>query len=169
MTHADTADPATAYDALVTLLETHDADYALIDHEPAGATDVVSALRGHPLAQAAKCLLIMVKVDRRTRRYVLAVVPGDRSVDLAAVKALYDGRYAGFCDPATAERLARTAPGTVLPFSMDPQVDLVTDPDVLKQPRLYFNAARLDRSVRLATADYQRIARPQVAPIAAAG
>jgi Ala-tRNA(Pro) deacylase len=154
------------YQRLVALLDEHDADYELIDHEPVGITDVVSALRGNPLEQAAKCLLLMVKVDRRTRRYVLAVVPGDAKVDLGRVASRYAARYAGFCDPATAEQLARTVPGTVLPFAMDPSVELLVDPRVLDQPRLYFNAARLDRSVSLSTADYAAIARPQVAEIA---
>jgi Ala-tRNA(Pro) deacylase len=110
--------------------------------------------------------MLMVKIDRKTRRYVLAVVPGDRRVDLGAVAALYDARYAGFCDTPTAERLARAVSGTVLPFALHPDVELVADPAVLTQPRLYFNAARLDRSVNLATADYERIARPRVYPVA---
>lgn len=56
--------------------------YRLITHQPEGNTDQVSALRGHPSAQAAKCLVLIVKIDRRTTRYVLAVVPGDRRVEL---------------------------------------------------------------------------------------
>jgi Ala-tRNA(Pro) deacylase len=157
---------ADTYDELITLLDAANADYTLIDHDPVGTTEVVSALRGHPVEQAAKCLLLVVKPDRKTRRYVLAVIPGDRKVDLGAVEALYNARYAGFCDATTAERLARTVSGTVLPFAIDADVELVVDPHVLAQPRLYFNAARLDRSVSLATTDYQRIARPRVHDIA---
>jgi Ala-tRNA(Pro) deacylase len=154
------------YSRLIALLDAAGADYGLIDHSPVGTTDAVSALRGHPLEQAAKCLMLLVKVDKKTRRYVLAVVPGDRKVDLAAVASRYGARYVGFCDAETAERLARAVPGTVLPFALDPAVELVVDPGVLDQPRLYFNAARLDRSVSLATHDYQRIAQPRVHPIA---
>jgi Ala-tRNA(Pro) deacylase len=160
-------DVADSYAALLALLDDSDAEYELIEHAPVGATEAVSVLRGHPLEQAAKCMMLMVKLDRKTRRHVLAVVPGDRTVDLAAVAEFYGARYAGFCDTATAERLARAVSGTVLPFALDPHVELLVDPDVLKQPRLYFNAARLDRSVSLATADYERIVRPVVRPIAA--
>jgi Ala-tRNA(Pro) deacylase len=154
------------YQELLALLDAADAQYTLIDHEPVGTTEVVSALRGNPVEQAAKCLMLLVKTDRKTRRYVLAVVPGDRKVDLRAVESLYRARYVGFCDAATAERLARTVSGAVLPFALDPEVELVADPAVLAQPRLYFNAARLDRSISLATADYERIARPRVHPVA---
>ncbi|MER6628479.1 YbaK/EbsC family protein [Streptomyces sp. NPDC000987] len=154
------------YQRLISLLDDSRVDYKLIDHEPEGATDAVSALRGHPASEAAKCIVLRVKVDRRTTRHVLAVVPGDRRVDLNAVRTLFAARYAGFSDAETAERLARAVPGSVLPFSFDPDLELVADPEVVARAHLYFNAARLDRSLRMSGADYARVARPRVAPIA---
>ncbi|MEV0178635.1 YbaK/EbsC family protein [Streptomyces sp. NPDC050625] len=154
------------YQHLISLLDASRVEYRLIDHAPEGATATVSALRGHPVEQAAKCIVLRVKVDRRTTRHVLAVVPGDRRVDLDAVRTLFEARYVGFSDAGTAERLARSVPGTVLPFSFDAELELVADPDVVAQPRLYFNAARLDRSLCLAGTDYARLAGPRVARIA---
>ncbi len=163
MPHHDT------YDDLISLLDSSSIDYRLIDHEPEGSTEAVSALRGHPTSEAAKCLVLRVKVDRRTTRHVLAVVPGDRRVDLDAVRELFAARYVGFSDPETAERLARAVPGTVLPFSFDPDLELVADPDVVARPKLYFNAARLDRSLCLSGTDYERLAEPRVERIASPG
>ncbi|MFN2562063.1 MAG: YbaK/EbsC family protein [Jatrophihabitans sp.] len=157
------------YCRLIALLDGEGAAYRLIDHAPEGVTDVVSALRGHPAAHAAKCLVLIVKLDRRTTRYVLAVVPGDERVDLAAVRRLYGARYVGFADAATAERLAGSVPGTVLPFSFDPELEAVADVAIERAPELFFNAARLERSVAMSAADYLRIARPRLAPIAAGG
>ncbi|WP_217236710.1 YbaK/EbsC family protein [Streptomyces sp. AC555_RSS877] len=154
------------YEHLISLLDTASVDHHVIDHEPEGTTDKVCALRGHPASQAAKCIVLRVKVDRRTTRHVLAVVPGDRRVDLGAVRVLFDARYVGFSDAETAERLARAVPGTVLPFSFDPDLEVIADPDVVAQPRLYFNAARLDRSLVVSGADYERVARPRVERIA---
>ncbi len=154
------------YERLIALLTETATDYRLIDHAPDGTTETVSALRGHPVSHAAKCLVLRAKTDRRTTRYVLAVVPGDRRVDLAAIRALFTARYVGFCDAATAQRLARAVPGTVLPFSFDPDLELVADPEVVARPRIYFNAARLDRSLAISGADYARLARPQLARIA---
>jgi Ala-tRNA(Pro) deacylase len=166
----DTYDHSTCaydtYDRLITLLDASSVAYRLIDHKPEGSTEAVCALRGHPESEAAKCIVLRVKVDRRTTRHVLAVVPGDRRVDLDAVRALYSARYAGFTDAATAERLARAVPGTVLPFSLDPELELVADPDVVAQPRLYFNAARLDRSLVISGPDYARLAEPRVERVA---
>ncbi|WP_405600827.1 YbaK/prolyl-tRNA synthetase associated domain-containing protein [Streptomyces sp. NBC_01410] len=157
------------YERLISLLHSTATAYKLIDHEPEGTTETVSALRGHPVSEAAKCLILIVKIDRRVTRYVLAVVPGDRRVDLNAIRTLFAARYVGFCDAATAERLAHAVPGTVLPFSFDPELEVVADPDVIARPCLYFNAARLDRSLAISGADYARLAEPRVERITSSG
>ena len=159
---AGTAAPPDAYSRLIADLEGAGARCRLIDHPPEGRTDLVSALRGHDLAQAAKCLVVMVKVSKRLARHVLAVVPGDARLDLAAVRALWGGRHAAFASRDTAEALAGSPSGTVLRFSYSPDLELVADPSLLAVPELFFNAARLDRSVALDTADYRRLAAPRV-------
>lgn len=98
---------------------------------------------------------------------MLAVVPGDSRLDLLALKALLGGTYVAFAATDKAEQLAGSETGTVLPFSYHPQLELVADPRLLSLPELFFNAARLDRSVALATEDYLRMARPRVEAIAA--
>ena len=41
----------------------------------------------------------------------------------------------------------------------------VTDPELLTHQEIYFNAARLDRSLALDTRDYVRLANPYLHPI----
>jgi prolyl-tRNA editing enzyme YbaK/EbsC (Cys-tRNA(Pro) deacylase) len=55
---------------------------------------VVSALRGHALAHAAKCLILLVKIGKKQTHYVLAVVPGDARLDLKLVK-FFTKRFRG--------------------------------------------------------------------------
>lgn len=157
----------TLHHRLLALLDEASAQYRLIDHPPEGGTAEASRLRGHPLRYAAKCLVIRVRTGKRTARYVLAVVPGDRRVDLAAVRLLAGGSDASFAPVATAEALAGSASGTIIPFAFHPELSLVVDPGVLLAPRLYFNAARLDCSVVLSVADYLALSRPVVRAIAA--
>ncbi|WP_328392516.1 YbaK/prolyl-tRNA synthetase associated domain-containing protein [Streptomyces sp. NBC_00390] len=154
------------YDKLITLLDEHGAAYRVIEHAAEGATEAVSALRGNELGQAAKCIIVMVKVGKKVTRYALAVVPGDKRVDLAKVKALYEGTYASFASQEAAERLAGSQSGTILPFSFDEGLELFVDPELLRNPEIYFNAARLDRSVALSSNDYLSIAEPRVEVIA---
>ncbi|MFI6734100.1 YbaK/prolyl-tRNA synthetase associated domain-containing protein [Nonomuraea sp. NPDC050451] len=153
------------YERLISDMDAAGARYRVIEHAPEGRTDEVSALRGHDAAQAAKCLVVMVKIGKKQTRHVLAVVPGNARLDLQAVKSLLAGTYVAFAAKDKAEELAGSMSGTVLPFSYDPRLELIADPTLLDQPELYFNAARLDRSVALATDDYVRLAEPRVAPI----
>jgi Ala-tRNA(Pro) deacylase len=157
---------AGAYERLIALLDAEGAEYRLIDHAPEGRTEVVSPLRGNPLAAAAKCIVLMVKLGKKTTRHVLAVVPGDARVDMGAVKALLGATYAAFADAAVAEELAGSVVGTVLPFALDARLELIADPALLEHDELYFNAGRLDRSMALRTRDYVRVARPRLERIA---
>jgi Ala-tRNA(Pro) deacylase len=155
-----------AYDRLLSILDNGGATYRVIEHEPEGRTEIVSGLRGNPIEQAAKCIVVMVKLDKKTSRYYLAVVAGDARVDLTALKEMAGGTYVSFASTDRAESLAGSVSGTILPFSLHPDLHLVVDPALLKHPEIYFNAGRLDRSLALSTADYVRLAEPTVTPIA---
>ena len=157
----------TAYDKLIALLDAHKAQYRLIDHEAEGRTDIVSPMRGNKLSAAAKCIIVMVKIGKKVTRYVLAVVPGDARVDLNAIKALLRGTYVAFASQDIAERLAGSVAGTILPFTFTPELELIVDPALLENEELFFNAARLDRSMALRTSDYTAIANPRLERIAA--
>lgn len=153
------------YDRLLADLDAAGAAYRLLDHPAEGRTELVSALRGHPVAHAAKCMILMVKIGKKQTRYVLAVVPGDARVDLTAVRDLLGGSYVSIAAPGKAEELAGSVSGTVLPISYHPRLELLADPALLDAPELYFNAARLDRSLAVRTADWAALARPRLAEI----
>jgi len=150
------------YTRLLTLLDQHGIAYRLIDHAPEGRTEHVSALRGNTLTQAAKCIILLVKVGKKVTKYVLAVVPGDARVDFPAVKALMQATYVAFASAEVAERLAGSVTGTILPFSFTPELEVIVDPSLLENEEIYFNAARLDRSMVLKTHDYLTVAQPRL-------
>lgn len=160
------SDASDTYSHLIAWLDARAVPYRLIDHAPEGRTEVVSPMRGNALAQAAKCLVLMVKVGKKVTRFVLAVVPGDARVDLPAVKALLGGTYVAFASTEIAERLAGSMTGTVLPFSFTPELELIVDPSLLENEEIYFNAARLDRSMVLKSSDYVAVAHPRLERIA---
>ena len=150
-----------AYARVLALLDANDARYRLIDHPAEGRTEIVSSMRGHPLRQAAKCIIVMVKLGKKVTKFVLAVIPGDARVDLDVIRSLKRGTYAGFAPPDRAEELAASVVGTVLPFAFDPRLELIVDPAIADSDELFFNAGRLDRSIGVKTADYIRLARPR--------
>jgi Ala-tRNA(Pro) deacylase len=162
----DSLDQGEMYARLIALLDEQGVQYRLIDHAPEGRTEIVSPMRGNVLSQAAKCIVLMVKIGKKTTRYILAVVPGDARVDLQAVKQLLGGTYVAFASTDIAERLAGSVTGTILPFSFNEELELVVDPSLLENDEMYFNAARLDRSMVLQTRDYVDVAHPRIGRIA---
>jgi Ala-tRNA(Pro) deacylase len=155
-----------AFTNLIAFLDEHRSKYRVIAHAPEGRTEVVSQMRGHPLDQAAKCIVMMVKIGKKTTKYVLGVVPGDALVNLNVIKSLMNATYISFASPHVAERLAGSEPGTILPFSFNSELELIADPSLLEKAELYFNAARLDRSIALNTNDYVALANPRLKRIA---
>src|SRR5689334_4321796 len=111
-----------AYQQLIDLLDSRGATYRLIDHEPEGRTEIVSGMRGNDIRQAAKCIILMVKIGKKVTRYVLGVVPGDARISLNAIKALLGGTYVSFASADIAERLAGSVAGTILPFTFHPDL-----------------------------------------------
>jgi Ala-tRNA(Pro) deacylase len=152
-----------AYTQLISFLDQHNARYRLIDHAPEGRTDMVSQMRGNSLSQAAKCIILMVKIGKKVTKYLLVVIPGDSRVDLNVVKTLLGGTYIAFASPDVAEKLAGSVAGTILPFSFNPELELIVDPLLLENDEIYFNAARLDRSMVLKTSDYIALSKPRLA------
>jgi Ala-tRNA(Pro) deacylase len=145
------------YDRLISMLDEHGARYRLIEHSAGG----------HELRAAAKCIILLVKLGRKQKQFVLAVVPGDRKISLAEIKSLYQATYVSFASTDIAERLAGSPTGTVLPFALNPELELIADPSLRQVEELYFNAARLDRSVAVKTEDYFSIAKPRIENISA--
>ncbi len=160
----DLRSPST-YRRLLDLFDEGEVPYRLMDHPPEGQTTRASELRGHRLSAAAKCMVVAVQRPSQDPCHVLAVIPGDRRVDLPSVARECAGRKARFASQADAERFGATVSGTITPFSFHPELTVLADPALFEEPELFFNAARLDRSVAIRAADYRRLARPRVVPI----
>ena len=157
------------YDQLINFLDSHQAQYRLIDHQPEGRTEIVSPMRGNKVSDAAKCMVVMVKFGKKDKEYYLCVVPGDAKVNLDAVKDLFNGTFVSFASPEAAEKYAGSVSGTILPFSFNNKLTLLVDPKIRDIDELYFNAARLDRSMALKTSDYLKITNPRFEHIALYG
>ncbi|MFG3497206.1 YbaK/EbsC family protein [Streptomyces sp. NPDC047928] len=150
---------------LLGLLRTGGARYDLLAHAPEGRTARASELRGHALSAAAKCMIVTVVGGIPAERHVLVVVPGDRRVDLERVAGECGGRRARLTRRELAETLSGCVSGSIIPFSFRDDLSVLADPALFDLPTLYFNAARLDLSVALASEDYRLLANPKIVPI----
>lgn len=155
------------FDQLVALLTESKATFRVIEHEAEGKSAEISVIRGNRPDQAAKAMVLDVRGGGGGRRHVLAILPGSRKLDFAAVAALFEARKCGFASPETAQALTGCVMGSVPPFALNPELAIVVEEDLLANETLFFNAGRLDRSMELDTKDWIAVARPRVAKIAA--
>jgi Ala-tRNA(Pro) deacylase len=155
------------FDQLVTLLTDAKAKFRVIEHEAEGKSEAISAIRGNRPDQAAKAMVLDVRGGGGGKRPVLAILPGSRKLDFAAVASVFDAKKCGFASPETAQALTGCVMGAVPPFSLNPDLAIVVEEDLLANDTLFFNAGRLDRSMELDTRDWIAVAKPRVARIAA--
>lgn len=72
-------------------------------------------------------MVLMVKISKKTTKHVLAVVPGDQRVSFAAVKELFGATYVSVASADVAERLAGSVAGTVQPFVLQGEMEVIAD------------------------------------------
>ena len=154
------------FDRLVALLTETKAKFRVIEHAAEGKSEAISIIRGNRPDQAAKAMVLDVRGGGGGRRHVLAILPGSRKLDFAAVATLFEARKCGFASPETAQELTGCVMGAVPPFALNPELAIVVEQDLLVNESLFFNAGRLDRSMELDTRDWLAVAKPRVARIA---
>lgn len=152
------------YEKLVALLEREGARYRVIEHPAEGRSDAVAAIRGTSPGQGAKAMLCKSKDDGQA--LILAILPGDRKLDFKKVAAAAGFKKATLASAEEAQHETGCVIGAIPPFSFSANIKLIVDPDLIGSfDEIAFNAARLDKSIVLSSADYVRIARPLLQPL----
>jgi len=147
----------TTFEKLIALLNSQQASYKLMEHEPTGKCEEVAAIRGTAVGQGAKALVCHVK-GNSVKQYVLAVLPADQQADLSKVAQAVGGLRASLASPAEVDRLTGCVFGAIPPFSFHEELKLVVDPTLCERNReIAFNAGLLEKSMVLNAQDYQRI------------
>jgi Ala-tRNA(Pro) deacylase len=161
----DGKETMSVFDRLVFLFTNENARFRIIEHTPEGRSDLVAGLRGTTIAQGAKAIVCAIPVEGR-EQYVLAVLPGDRRVDMKAVARIVGGRKGSFAQTSLAEELTGCVVGAIPPVVFNGLLKLVVDKEFLeRESEIAFNAGRLDRSIVISSADYARIVCPTAASI----
>ena len=142
---------------LIALLSQEGADFRVVTHEAVGKCEAVSEIRGTALGQGAKALVCKVK-GNGVNQHVLAILAADQQA-----ASHIGGLRASLASPAEVDELTGCVFGAIPPFSFHPKLKLVADPLLFERfDEIAFNAGMLDKSVILKTADYLRIAQPEL-------
>ncbi len=157
------------HEKLKTLLNEHQAEYRIIEHEAEGRTEFITKIRGNRIEQAIKSMVVQVRMSKKENLYYLANVPGDCRVDFDSIKAHFGAESIGMAPREKAEALTGCVIGSIPPFSFNEKLGLLADPMIRENEEVVFNAGSLERSIFMKMEDYFRIANPQVVKIALRG
>jgi prolyl-tRNA editing enzyme YbaK/EbsC (Cys-tRNA(Pro) deacylase) len=145
-------------EAIRQLLGAGGAEFRELEHEPTPTSEDSARVRGEPLSVGAKALLL--KTDDA---FGLFVLPADRKLDSAAIKAALNAKKSRFATPDELLALTGLVPGCVPPFGQPIlPFELWADIHVgTSHGRVAFNAGSLTHSIIMSTSDWERIAKPR--------
>ena len=156
------------HERLVSLLEENGVIYRLIEHEAEGRSEHISVIRGNDPKQAMKAIVVTVKGGGKGSRHAMAVLPGNRRLDMRALKKVLGAQKGSFTPGDVAAELTGCAMGSVPPFTFWEELPLIADNAVCENQEVCFNAGRLDRSIFMKLDDYLAVAKPEMADISEA-
>ena len=130
-------------------------------HDHKGAAFAAHAT-GIPLEQTIKTLI----AGLGERRYVAALVPGDKQLDLKLLARVFQVKTAGMADVPTAQRLSGYTVGGISPFGMQQHLESVIEKSVLKYSSIAINAGKRGLMLHMAPQDIVRVLECRVATIA---
>ncbi|HLO27489.1 MAG TPA: YbaK/EbsC family protein [Anaerolineales bacterium] len=151
------------------LLDSQNAAYRVIEHEPEGRSEVIARIRGNRIEQSIKSIVVQVRLNRKENIYGLANVPGDCRIDFDGIKRHFQADSVAFASREKAQQITGCVIGAIPPFSFSDQLQVLADPLILQNEEVVFNAGRLDRSIFMKLDDYLRVAKPQLTKIATRG
>lgn len=147
------------FEKIVSLLDSGNARYRVLEHPAEGKSDLVAAIRGTAPGQGAKAMLCKSKGEPGP--LILAILPGDQKVDFKKVAAAEGLKRVTLASPEEAMQATGCVVGAIPPFSFSKDIVLVVDSALVETyDEIAFNAGRLDRSIVLNSQDYLRIAQP---------
>jgi len=127
-------------------------------HEPTLTSQDAARVRGDPLEQGGKALLI--KAGESFRLFVMSAA---LRLDSGAIKRQLRVKKVRFATPEELHALTGLVPGSVPPFGHPVlPFDLHVDPSITDNPHISFNAGSLTDSMTLSTSDYVEVARPDI-------
>jgi Ala-tRNA(Pro) deacylase len=135
--------------------------FRVLEHAPVRTSAEAAAVRGTPLEAGAKALVV-----RADDRPVHIVLPADRRIDNARLRALLGTRRLRFVTPDELLTLTGCAPGAVPPFGNLFGLEVLVDEELTRGNEIAFNAGSRDVSITMRCADFIRLAGARIARFA---
>lgn len=146
-----------------TLLEHHNIDFLLREHEPTPTSEDSARVRGESMSSGAKAIVYKVQNE-----FCLFVMAANLSMDTKKIKLYFKEqgkrvKKTRFANLEELENMTGLPPGAVPPFGQPIlPFDLYVDPSLLKNENISFNAGSLRHSITMHLNDYIGLVHPTV-------
>ena len=131
------------------------------DHEEKGA-EFAARATDFPLVRTVKTLV----VELGHEKYCLALMPGDRQLDLKCLAKVTGSKRSTMVDTATAERFTGYLVGGISPFGTKQPLPVVMEESILQHDEILINAGQRGVMLKMSPADIVRALNGKVAAIA---
>lgn len=144
---------------IIELLDQNKINYEITEHVPVFTSEEAARVRGVDDDSGAKSMLLKHKDG-----YILIVLPGGRKLDSKKLRRLgiKESTFAT-ADEVMAQMGCKI--GACYPFGNIANLKTIVDHKLTDLEYIYLNPGVNDKSMKLLTADYIKIAKPEVADI----
>lgn len=156
----------TIHEKLVELLDNNAISYRIVEHIAEGHSDRIAKIRGNNPHQAMKAIVALAKNTKKDIQYYLIVFPADMRLDLDALKDYLKVKKVIFAPLNKAQEISGCEIGAIPPFTFNPELKLLVDPQIKENTEIVFNAGLLTKSIFMRAEDYCRLLQPDWVNIA---
>ncbi|EKD53263.1 MAG: hypothetical protein ACD_61C00089G0004 [uncultured bacterium] len=152
---------------IVSLLKENNYWFESFEHEAVRTSEEAAKIRtGYSLDQGAKAMIVRIKRTESDKIFVMLVVPANLRFDERKVKDFFGAKDIRFASEEEVEKITGgVLPGGVPPFGNLFGLEIITDPKLLDNEKIIFNAGDKRFSIALKSEDYVKLVRPQIASI----
>lgn len=129
-------------------------------HQKKGAAFAARAV-GFPLAQTIKTLV----VNLGQKKFMLALMPGDRQLSLKKLAAACKAKRAVMADTAAAQRLTGYQVGGISPFGTQKSLGAVMDQNLVNHGEVVINGGQRGVLLKMRPQDIIAVLAPQISVI----
>jgi prolyl-tRNA editing enzyme YbaK/EbsC (Cys-tRNA(Pro) deacylase) len=146
------------------LLNKNDCWYETFEHRAVRTSEEAAEIRtGYTIEQGAKALILY---SNDLGEFIMLVLPADQRFDNNKVRSLLEVSHLRFARPDEVREVTNgVLVGGVPPFGNLFDLEVITDPSLLGNEKIIFNAGDRRYSIAIKSADYKKLVNPQIAQI----
>lgn len=139
--------------------------YETFEHEPVKTSEEAAKVRtGYSLKQGAKAMIIRAKKNKKDKKFIMLVLPGDLRFNNDKVKKVLETKDIRFATPEEIDTLTGGVQiGGVPPFGNLFNIDVITDLKLLENEKIIFNAGDRCFSIAMKSKNYIDLVKPKTA------